>query len=180
MNKARLEREYFLKIRPALQQELQISNIMEVPQLVKIVLNVGVKDAGSDDKALQDAVQILEKISGQKAVRCYAKKSIAAFKLREGMPIGAKVTLRRNAMYNFLDKLINLSLPRVRDFHGVSKKLDGRGGYNIGLRDCLIFPEISFDLGKKFSGMNITIQTKALSDDHGRELLKKFKMPFKN
>lgn len=180
MGKARLQSEYFLKIRPMLQKELQISNVMEVPQLVKIVLNVGVKDAGSDDKAFQEALQILEKISGQKPVRCYAKKSIAAFKLREGMPIGAKVTLRQQAMYNFLDKLINLSLPRVRDFHGLPTKLDGRGGYNIGLRDCLIFPEISFDLGKKFSGMNITIHMKAINDDHGRELLKKFKMPFKN
>lgn len=177
MNKTRFEQEYLKKIRPELKKELKLKNVMEVPRLVKIVLNVGVSEA--DDKAMQKALNVLENISGQKAVRRLARKSIAAFKLREGMPIGAKVTLRKEKMYNFLDKLINLTLPKVRDFHGVSKKLDGQGNYNLGIKDWFVFPEVPFDISK-MNGMNITFHISSQSDDHSRELLKKFKMPFKN
>ena len=153
---------------------------MQVPRVSKIVLNVGVKDAVADDRLLQDALQVVEKISGQKAVRCLAKKSIAAFKLREGMPIGVKVTLRGDRMYNFLLKLITLALPKVRDFRGVSDKFDRNGGYNLGIKDWTIFPEIGFDISKKISGMNITIDICADNNEHAKELLKKFKMPFKH
>jgi len=176
--KSRLEQEYVTKIRPELKEELKLGNIMEVPRIVKIVLNIGISEA--DDKGMQKALKILQDITGQKATKRFAKKSIAAFKLREGMPIGAKVTLRKSMMYNFLDKLINLSLPKVRDFHGVSKKgFDGRGNYNLGIRDWFIFPEVEFDLLKAY-GMNITIQINAADDEQGRALLKRFKMPFKN
>lgn len=176
--KSRFEQEYFNKIRPEIKKELKLKNIMEVPRLVKIVLNIGISEA--DDKGMQKALKILQDITGQKATKRLAKKSIAAFKLREGMPIGAKVTLRKSVMYNFLDKLINLALPKVRDFHGVSKNgFDGRGNYNLGIRDWFIFPEVEFDLLKSY-GMNITLQIASASDEYSRALLKKFKMPFKN
>jgi large subunit ribosomal protein L5 len=177
MQRSRLLKEYQEKIRPKLQKELGLDNIMAVPRLEKIVLNVGVKDA--DDKDLQNALQVLEKISGQKPVRCLAKKSVAAFKLREGMAIGAKVTLRESAMYNFLDKLVNLSLPKWRDFHGVPVKL-ADGNYNLGVRDWTIFPEIGFDISKKIYGMNITFRMVSKSDEHSFALLRHFKMPFKS
>jgi large subunit ribosomal protein L5 len=181
MSKTRLEQEYFEKIRPALLKELSLKNVMQVPQVSKIVLNIGVKDAVADERALQDALQVLERISGQKPVRCLAKKSIAAFKLREGMPIGAKVTLRGSRMYNFLLKLITLALPKVRDFRGISAdKFDNNGGYNLGIKDWNIFPEVPFSLGAKIAGMNITIDIRADNNEHAKELLKKFKMPFNN
>jgi len=153
---------------------------MMVPKLVKIVLNVGVKEAVSDSKALQEAMSVLEKVSGQRSVKRLARKSIAGFKLREGMPIGAMVTLRGDMMYDFFDKLITFALPKVRDFQGLSTKLDGRGGYNIGVKDWTIFPEIEFDISKKVHGLNISIQTSSSNDEHALALLQAFKMPFKS
>ncbi len=177
--KARLEEQYVSKIRPQLQQDLQLNNVMEVPKLRKIVLNIGVKDAISDSKVLVSVMNILEKIAGQKPVRTIARKSIAGFKLREGMPIGAKVTLRKRVMYEFLDRLINLALPKMRDFQGVSTRLDGRGSYNLGIKDLIIFPEVDYDLTQKTYGLNITIHMSSTNDKHGFALLKSFGMPFK-
>ncbi len=178
--KARLEEQYLQEIRPKLQKDLQLSNVMEVPKLKKIVLNIGVKDAVSDSKSLVSVMKILEKIAGQKPVRTLARKSIAGFKLREGMPIGVKVTLRKRAMYEFLDKLINLALPKMRDFQGIPKTaFDGQGSYNLGLKEWIIFPEVDYDLTEKMHGLNITINTSAQTDKHGFELLKNFGMPFR-
>lgn len=179
MARARLEEVYVNEIRPGLYKSLGVKNIMQVPKLEKIVLNVGVKDAVSDSKVLQGVLETLKKIAGQAPVRTLSRKSIAGFKLREGMPIGAMVTLRGRRMYEFLDKLINLSLPKVRDFQGVSVKLDGQGNYNLGIKEWIIFPEVEYEVGEKVYGMNITIQTSALNDDFGRELLKSFGMPFR-
>jgi large subunit ribosomal protein L5 len=179
MNKSRLAIKYNDEIRSQLQKQLGLDNIMMTPKLLKIVLNVGVKEAVSDSKALQESVDILTKISGQRAVKRLARKSIAGFKLREGMGIGAMVTLRGTMMYEFLDRLVTLALPKVRDFQGLPTKLDGRGNYNIGIKDWTIFPEVDFDLGKKTHGMNITIQTSADKDAHGLALLQAFDIPFK-
>jgi large subunit ribosomal protein L5 len=179
MKRTRLATQYNDEIRPLLQDQLGFDNIMMVPKLLKIVLNVGSKESVSDSKALQEAAVILEKISGQRCVRTKARKSIAGFKLREGMLIGAMVTLRGNMMYEFLDRFINLALPKVRDFQGLPTKLDGRGSYNIGIKDWTIFPEIDFDIGKKVHGLNITIQTSASEDKSGYALLQAFKIPFK-
>lgn len=179
MEKARLEERYNITIRPQLLKDLGFKNIMEVPKISKIVLNVGVKDAVADSKVLQLVTDVLEKISGQAPVKTLAKKSIAGFKLREGMAIGAMVTLRGKRMYEFLDRLISLSLPRVRDFQGVPVKFDGRGGYNLGIKEWTIFPEIEYSVGDKIYGLNITIQTTAIEDKHGFELLKNFGMPFR-
>jgi large subunit ribosomal protein L5 len=179
MKQSRLIKQYNDEIRPALYKQLELDNVMMTPKLVKIVLNVGVKEAVSDSKALLETMAVLEKISGQRCVKRLARKSIAGFKLREGMPIGAMVTLRGNMMYEFLDKFITFALPKVRDFQGLPTKLDGRGSYNIGIKDWTIFPEIEFDISKKVHGMNITIQTSASSDKHGYALLQAFKMPFK-
>ncbi len=152
---------------------------MMTPKVSKIVLNVGVKGAVSDSKALQSIVLLLTRVAGQAPLRTSAKKSIAGFKLREGMPIGAKVTLRGRKMYEFLDKFINVSLPKVRDFQGVPSKLDGRGNYNLGLKEWTIFPEVEYEMDDKQHGLNITIQTTAENDAHGYELLKSFGMPFR-
>lgn len=179
MNKARLEELYTNEIRAKLQKELGLSNIMEVPKIAKIVLNIGVKEAVADSKSVQFVFDSLEKIAGQAPVKTLARKSIAGFKLREGMPIGVKVTLRRKKMYEFLDKLINLALPKVRDFQGVTTKFDRRGNYNLGIKEWTIFPEMDLEVGEKMHGMNITIQTTAANDVHGFELLKSFGMPFK-
>jgi large subunit ribosomal protein L5 len=179
MTKPRLEERYLNEIRAKLQKQLGLDNVMSVPRLNKIVLNVGVKDAVSDSKSLQVVEQTLESIAGQKPLRTVARKSIAGFKLREGMPIGATVTLRRRKMYEFLDKLIALALPKVRDFQGVSRKLDQRGNYNLGIKEWIIFPELDFEVAKKPHGMNITFHTTAKNDDHGRALLEEFGMPFK-
>lgn len=178
MAKARLEELYVSEIRPQLFKNLGVKNIMQVPKIEKIVLNVGVKDAVSDSKVLQGVVGTLKKIAGQTPVRTLSRKSIAGFKLREGMPIGAMVTLRGRRMYEFLDKLINLSLPKVRDFQGVPSKFDGRGNYNLGIKEWVIFPEVEYEVGEKIYGMNITIQTTGANDDFSRELLKSFGMPF--
>ena len=149
MSKARLEELYNSKVRPELQKKLGLKNIMEVPKITKIVLNVGVKDAIADSKVLQSVMDTVGKISGQAPVKTLAKKSIASFKLRAGMPIGVKVTLRKKNMYDFLDKLINLALPKTRDFQGVPSAFDGRGNYNLGLKEITIFPEIDYDINQK-------------------------------
>lgn len=178
MNRARLEELYNQKIRSHLQEKLGLSNIMQVPKINKIVVNVGVKEAVADSKVLQSIVKAITSITGQMPVRTYARKSIAGFKLREGMPIGVKVTLRGQRAYEYLDRLINLALPKVRDFRGVPRKLDGRGSYNLGLRDWTIFPEMEHEIGEKVHGLNVTIETSARSDDHGLALLQEFGMPF--
>lgn len=179
MEKARLQELYIKEIRPQLQKSLNLKNIMEVPKIEKIVLNVGIKEAIAESKAVQGIVDAMAKIAGQAPVKTLARKSIAGFKLREGMPIGAMVTLRGEKMYTFLDRLINLSLPKVRDFQGVKAGFDHHGNYNLGIKDWTIFPEISFEAGEKTHGMNITIQTTAHHDAHGFELLKSFGMPFR-
>ena len=179
MANARLDELYKTKVRTELQKKLGLKNIMEVPKITKIVINVGVKDAISDSKVLPLVMAAVERITGQAAVRTLAKKSIAGFKLRAGMPIGVKVTLRQKNMYHFLDKLINLSLPKTRDFQGVGTGFDGRGNYNLGLKEATIFPEVEYDINQKLHGLNVTICTTARSDEHGRELLKEFGMPFR-
>jgi large subunit ribosomal protein L5 len=179
MEKARLEELYGATIKPQLQKKLSIKNVMEVPRITKIVLNVGVKDAISDSKAIQSVYDTLMKIAGQVPVRTYAKKSIAGFKLREGMPIGVKVTLRGQRMYEFLDRLINLALPKVRDFQGVPSKFDGRGNYNLGIKEWTIFPEVDYDIGSKIHGLNVTIHTTAHNDERALALLESFGMPFR-
>jgi len=178
MNKSRLAIKYNDEIRSNLQQQLVLDNVMMVPKILKVVLNVGVKEAVSNSKALEEAVELLAKIAGQKAIKRLARKSIAGFKLREGMAIGAMVTLRGTMMYDFLDRFITLALPKVRDFQGLPTRLDGRGNYNIGIKDWTIFPEVDFDLGKKTQGMNITIQTSARNDEQGLALLQAFSIPF--
>lgn len=178
--RARLHELYVTSIRSQLKEQLQLANVMQVPQIKKVVVNIGVKEAVSDSRAIQLAEQVLSGITGQKAVRTYARKSIAGFKIREGMPLGVMVTLRGRSMYEFLDRLINLALPKVRDFQGVTSRLDGRGGYNMGIREWNIFPEAEAIAGHdKQHGLNVTIQTSACSDAHGYELLKQFGMPFR-
>lgn len=176
---SRLKEKYVSEISPALMGKFGYKSIMQVPKVEKIVVNMGVGDAVQNTKALDAAVEELTIITGQKPVVTKAKKSIAGFRLREGMPIGAKVTLRGERMYEFLDKLISISLPRVRDFRGVSKKaFDGRGNYTLGVKEQLIFPEIDYDKVSKVRGMDIVIVTTANSDEEARELLTQFGMPF--
>jgi len=170
--------ETYLKLRPELLKRLNLTNIYEVPRIEKVVINVGVKEAVADSRALNLVTQTIDNIAGQKSVKTVAKKSIAGFKIREDMPIGVMVTLRKTQMYHFLDKLINLALPRVRDFQGVSPKFDGNGNYNLGIKEWIIFPEADQNL-EKVHGMNITIQTSAQNDAHAFELLKSLGMPFK-
>ena len=177
-SKSRYEELYTQKLRPALKESLGYSNIMQVPRIEKIVINVGVKEAVADSRILNTVTQTLDTIAGQKTVRTIAKKSIAGFKIREGMPLGVRVTLRKKRMYDFLDKLINLALPKVRDFQGVSTKLDGRGNYNLGIKEWSIFPEADTTAEKVF-GMNVTIHTSAKKDAPAYELLKSFGMPFR-
>ena len=165
---------------PKLMKELEIKNIMERPKLEKIIVNMGVGEATQNSKLIDAAMADLTLITGQKPLLRKAKKSEAGFKLREGMPIGAKVTLRKERMYDFLDRLVNVVLPRVRDFEGVpSNSFDGRGNYSVGLRDQLVFPEIDFDKVEKLLGMSITMVSSAKTDEEGRALLKAFGMPFK-
>ena len=165
---------------PKLMKELEIKNIMECPKLEKIIVNMGVGEATQNSKLIDAAMADLTLITGQKPLLRKAKKSEAGFKLREGMPIGAKVTLRKERMYDFLDRLVNVVLPRVRDFEGVpSDSFDGRGNYSVGLRDQLVFPEIDFDKVEKLLGMSITMVSSAKTDEEGRALLKAFGMPFK-
>jgi len=179
MAKARLEELYNTKIRSQLKKDLDLKNIMEVPKISKVVVNVGVRDAVKDSKVLKHVTEVISKITGQAPVRTLAKKSIAGFKLREGMPIGVKVTLRRKNMYEFLDRLINVALPEVRDFQGVTKNFDRRGNYNLGIKEWIVFPEIDYNVGDKMYGLNVTIATTAKKDEHAYELLKAFGMPFK-
>ncbi|HEU5233624.1 MAG TPA: 50S ribosomal protein L5 [Terriglobales bacterium] len=177
---SRLREKFHKDIAPALQKELELKNPMAVPRLHKIVVNMGVGEATQNAKILDPAVGELGQITGQKPVVTKAKKSIAAFKVREGMPIGAMVTLRGDRAYEFLDRLINVVLPRVRDFRGVStKSFDGRGNYTLGLRDQLIFPEIDYAKVDKLKGMNVTIVTTAKNDNEARALLRSFGMPFR-
>jgi large subunit ribosomal protein L5 len=177
---ARLKEKYHGEIKQALQKELGLENSMAVPRLEKIVINMGLGEATQNVKIMDPLMADLGAIAGQKPVVTKAKKSIAAFKLREGMPIGAMVTLRGDAMYEFLDRLISIALPRVRDFRGVSSKsFDGRGNYTLGLRDQLIFAEIDYAKVDKIKGMNVTIVTSAQDDNGARSLLKGFGMPFR-
>lgn len=177
---ARLKERYQKEIAPALAKEFDIKNKMAIPKIEKVVINSGMGEAISNSKLLDAAVDELKTISGQKPVVTKAKKSIANFKLRQGMPIGAMVTLRGDRMYEFLDRLISIALPRVRDFRGVSaKSFDGRGNYTLGIREQLIFPEIDFNKVDKTRGMNISIVTTAKTDEEARALLKAIGMPFR-
>ena len=177
---ARLRDRFEKEVRPALMKEFELTNPMAVPRLEKVVVNMGVGEATQNAKLLDPAANELGQITGQKPVITKAKKSIAAFKVREGMPIGVMVTLRGDRMFEFLDRLINVALPRVRDFRGVStKSFDGRGNYTLGLRDQLIFPEIDYSKVEKQKGMNVTIVTSAKSDDQARALLRGLGMPFR-
>jgi large subunit ribosomal protein L5 len=176
---ARLREQYLEQIRPQLREEFNYRNDLEVPKLEKIVVNIGVGEAIANNRALDAAVNDLATITGQKPVVTRAKKSIAAFRLRAGMPIGAMVTLRGDRMYEFLDRLMNTALPRVRDFRGVSpRSFDGRGNYTLGLREQLIFPEIEYDKIDKTRGLEVSIVTTAKSDEEGRRLLGLMGMPF--
>ena len=175
----RLKEKYSKEIVPALMSKFNYTSVMQAPKVEKIVINMGVGDAVANAKALDNAVEELGLVTGQKPVVTRAKKSIAGFRLREGMPIGAKVTLRGERMYEFLDKLVSISLPRVRDFRGVSKKsFDGRGNYTLGVKEQLIFPEIDYDKVSKVRGMDIVIVTTANTDEEARELLTQIGMPF--
>lgn len=177
---ARLKDKYKSEIAPRLKQELGLANVMEVPRITKITLNMGVGEALGDKKVLESAVAEMEKISGQKAVITKARKSIAAFKVRDGWPIGCKVTLRSDRMYEFLDRLITIAIPRIRDFRGVSpKSFDGRGNFAMGVTEQIIFPEINYDQVDALRGMDITITTTARTDDEGRALLRAFNFPLK-
>jgi large subunit ribosomal protein L5 len=179
-DKARLRVRFDKEVAPALMKEFDLKNPMAVPRLHKIVVNMGVGEATQNAKLLDPAVNELGQITGQRAVITRAKKSIAAFKVREGMPIGAMVTLRGDRMYEFLDRLVNVALPRVRDFRGVStKSFDGRGNYTLGLREQLVFPEIDYAKVEKLKGMNVTIVTTASNDDQARALLRHLGMPFR-
>ena len=176
----RLQKQYEEVIVPALIKEFGYKNKMEVPKLTKIVLNMGVGEAVADKKVMEHAVSDMQKIAGQKPVVTVARKSIAGFKIRDNYPIGCKVTLRRDRMFEFLDRLISISLPRVRDFRGLSaKSFDGRGNYNMGVREQIIFPEIEYDKIDALRGLNITITTTAKTDEEARALLSLFKFPFK-
>ena len=178
---SRLKDIYQNEIIPKLRSDFNYKNVMEVPKIKKIVLNMGLGEAIQNIKILDSAVLELNAISGQKSVITKAKKSIATFKLRQGMPIGCMVTLRREKMYEFLDRLMNVSLARVRDFKGVSgKAFDGKGNYTLGIKEQLIFPEINYDSVDKIKGLNITIVTSAKSDEEGKALLKYMGMPFRN
>jgi large subunit ribosomal protein L5 len=180
-NMTRLKEIYIKEVIPQLMKKFGYRNVMEVPRLEKITLNMGLGEAIQNIKILDAAVEELTLIAGQRAVVTKAKRSIAAFKLREGMPIGVMVTLRRERMYEFFDKLVNVALPRVRDFRGVSPKaFDGRGNYTLGIREQIIFPEINFDKIDKVKGLNVSIVTTAQTDEEGKELLQLLGMPFRS
>ena len=177
----RLEKFYKDEVVPKLMKRFGYKNVMEVPRLTKITLNMGVGEASANKKILENALADMTKIAGQKPIATLSKKSIATFKIRDGWPIGCKVTLRRAKMYEFLDRLINISLPRVRDFRGVSgRAFDGRGNYNMGVKEQIIFPEIDFDQVDAMRGMDIAITTTAKSDEEAKALLEAFSFPFRN
>ncbi|CAE6501474.1 MAG TPA: 50S ribosomal protein L5 [Nitrosomonas nitrosa] len=178
---ARLQEYYNQSVKQQLMHQFKYKSIMEVPRIAKITLNIGVGDATSDKKKIENAIGDLEKISGQKPITTRARKSIAAFKVREGYPIGCKVTLRGKRMFEFLDRLINVAIPRIRDFRGISGKgFDGRGNYNLGIKEQIIFPEIEYEKIDALRGMNITLTTTAKNDIEAKALLSAFKFPFKN
>lgn len=177
---ARLKQLYVKDIAPKLKEELGLANVMEVPKITKITINMGVGEAVGDKKILENAVNDLTKIAGQKVVVTNARKSIAGFKIRDGWPIGCKVTLRSDRMYEFLDRLINIAIPRIRDFRGISpKQFDGRGNFSMGVGEQIIFPEIDYDKVDRLRGLDICITTTARTDEEGRALLKAFNFPFK-
>ena len=180
MDTAQLKKEYKEVIAPALQKQFNYTSTMQIPVLKKIVINQGLGDATQDKKIVDVAVNEISAITGQKAVATYSKKDIANFKLRKKMPIGVMVTLRREQMYEFLEKLIRVSLPRIRDFKGIESKFDGRGNYTLGITEQIIFPEINIDEVDRIQGMNITFVTSAKTDEEGYALLKAFGLPFKN
>ena len=180
MNTAQLKKEYKEQIAPALKKQFNYSSSMQIPVLKKIVVNMGLGDATQDKKIIDVAINELTAITGQKAVATYSKKDIANFKLRKKMPIGVMVTLRREHMYEFLEKLVRVALPRIRDFKGIESKLDGRGNYTLGVQEQIIFPEINIDAIDRIVGMNITFVTTAKTDEEGFALLKEFGLPFKN
>ena len=177
---ASLKNKYRDEIAPKLKEELGLDNVMEVPRITKITLNMGVGEAVGDKKVMENALADMTKIAGQKPVVTLARKSIAGFKIREGWPIGCKVTLRGERMWDFFDRLVHIAVPRIRDFRGLNpKSFDGRGNYSMGVREQIIFPEIEYDKVDKIRGLDITITTTAGTDDEGRELLKAFGFPFK-
>ena len=177
---ATLKDKYKTEIAPQLKEELGLANVMEVPRITKITLNMGVGEAIGDKKVLESAVADMEKIAGQKVVITKARKSIAGFKVRDGWPIGCKVTLRSDRMYEFLERLISIAIPRIRDFRGISpKSFDGRGNFAMGVTEQIIFPEIDYDKVDALRGMDITITTSARTDDEGRALLRAFNFPLK-
>jgi large subunit ribosomal protein L5 len=178
---SRLQNHYRDDVVKKLQEQFGYQNVMEVPRITKITLNMGVGEAIGDRKVMDNAVGDMEKIAGQKPIVCKARKSVAGFKVREGWPIGCKVTLRRERMYEFLDRLVNIAIPRIRDFRGMSPKaFDGRGNYNMGIREQIIFPEVDYDKIDALRGMDINITTSAKTDEEGRALLAAFNFPFKN
>jgi large subunit ribosomal protein L5 len=177
---ARLKELYKKQLAPKLKEELGLANVMNVPRITKITLNMGVGEAVGDKKVLDNAVNDLTKICGQKVVVTAARKSIAGFKIRDGWPIGCKVTLRKDRMYEFLDRLVTVAIPRIRDFRGISpKQFDGRGNFSMGVTEQIIFPEIDYDKVDKLRGLDICITTTARTDEEGRALLKAFNFPFK-
>jgi len=177
---ARLKEVYRNEIAAKLKEELGLKNVMEIPRITKITINMGVGEAIGDKKVLENAVSDLEKIAGQKPIVTKARKSVAAFKVREGWPVGCKVTLRREKMYEFLDRLISIAIPRVRDFRGISpKQFDGRGNFSMGVTEQIIFPEIDYDKVDKLRGLDICISTTARNNEEGKALLKAFNFPFK-
>ena len=180
MDTAQLKKQYKEQIAPALKEQFKYSSAMQIPALKKIVINMGLGDATQDKKIIDVAINEITTITGQKAVATYSKKDIANFKLRKKMPIGVMVTLRRERMYEFLEKLVRVALPRIRDFKGIESKLDGRGNYTLGIREQIIFPEINIDSIDRIQGMNITFVTTAKTDEEGSALLKAFGLPFKN
>lgn len=180
MDTAQLKKQYKEQIAPALQKQFNYSSAMQIPVLKKIVINQGLGDATQDKKIVDVAINELTAITGQKAVATFSKKDIANFKLRKKMPIGVMVTLRRERMYEFLEKLVRISLPRIRDFKGIESKFDGRGNYTLGISEQIIFPEINIDQVDRIQGMNITFVTSAPTDEEGYALLKAFGLPFKN
>ena len=179
-NTANLKKDYLERIVPALQKEFNYSTVMQVPVLKKIVINQGLGEATADKKIIETAINELTAITGQKAVATLSRKDISNFKLRKKMPIGVMVTLRRERMYEFLERMVRVSLPRIRDFKGIESKLDGRGNYTLGIQEQIIFPEINIDSITKIMGMNITFVTSAKTDEEGYALLKAFGLPFKN
>ena len=180
MDTAQLKKVYKETIAPELKKQFNYSSTMQIPALKKIVVNMGLGDATQDKKLIDVAINEITAITGQKAVATYSKKDIANFKLRKKMPIGVMVTLRRERMYEFLEKLVRIALPRIRDFKGIQSKLDGRGNYSLGIQEQIIFPEINIDSIDRIQGMNITFVTSAKTDEEGFALLKAFGLPFKN